>query len=255
MTPDRLLLLHANLRKEALTRPKVSLVFLGDSITEGYRGTDFGAPCPRNRCAGIPAVVKEHFGPGTRWPCRLALGLAADETQHLLWRLQHGGLGTVAPAVAVLLIGTNNFGIGRMTDLEVTQGIAAIVELLLQLLPNTQVVLMTLLPRELHGRFTAPIARTNRRLRAICDARLHPRLRCAHCGPAHCPAIHKGAVAVFLTPDGRVNRTLMPDLLHPSAAGVAKMFRDCLRPIVRFAAAAAAAGTQSTPPAATPHPA
>lgn len=26
----------------ALTRPKVSLVFLGDSITEGYRGTDFG---------------------------------------------------------------------------------------------------------------------------------------------------------------------------------------------------------------------
>lgn len=37
-----------------------SIVFYGDSITETWRGSDNGGPCPR--CKGVPEVFQQYFG-------------------------------------------------------------------------------------------------------------------------------------------------------------------------------------------------
>ena len=53
----------------------------------------------------------------------MVLGIAADHTQHLLWRLSNGELSAPMAAdpnlIAVLLIGTNNLGnVGRLHDVD-----------------------------------------------------------------------------------------------------------------------------------------
>ena len=108
--------LHEKLVKSAATwRPPTGggLALLGDSITESWRGTEFGRRVPRAH--GVPRVLRETLG--TRWPEPLVLGIAGDQTQHLLWRLQHGEAAaswTQAPEMlTVLLIGTNNLGAGQ----------------------------------------------------------------------------------------------------------------------------------------------
>ena len=66
---------------------KPPLVFVGDSITETWRGTSVGRPIAR--ASGAPDVLREKFG--DRWD-PLALAISGDQTQHALWRLQHGEL-------------------------------------------------------------------------------------------------------------------------------------------------------------------
>ena len=108
--------LHEKLVKSAATwRPPTGggLALLGDSITESWRGTEFGRRVPRAH--GVPRVLRETLG--ARWPEPLVLGIAGDQTQHLLWRLQHGEAAAswtqVPEMLTVLLIGTNNLGAGQ----------------------------------------------------------------------------------------------------------------------------------------------
>ena len=78
---------HARLVADAQSYvPAVAtrLVCFGDSITESWRGTAYGRAMPRAQ--GVPAVLNATFG---RWS-PLALGIAADCTQHLLWRMMNG---------------------------------------------------------------------------------------------------------------------------------------------------------------------
>lgn len=109
------------LAEEASLRgPAVQTLFLGDSITEAFRGTSYGRDCTtqtadddvvsesgkkkKGRCFGVPMVFNEMFDPATT----MASAISGDQTQHLLWRLQHGELpDSVQPKVAVVLIGTN----------------------------------------------------------------------------------------------------------------------------------------------------
>src|SRR5678816_3254322 len=86
------------------------VLFLGDSITERFE-TD------------APEVWRAHMAP------RLVLnaGVSGDRTEHLLWRLQHGNLAGPPPAVAIVLIGTNdltNGGNSRPAEV-VAEGIRA----------------------------------------------------------------------------------------------------------------------------------
>ena len=81
---------HTDISAESRAlQPKI--VFLGDSITEGWRG------------------------PGRRvWDRELAplssanLGIGGDGVGHLRWRALNGALDGVSPKVAVILIGTND---------------------------------------------------------------------------------------------------------------------------------------------------
>src|SRR4051812_5162471 len=62
------------------------LVFIGDSITDGWRG------------GGGKKVWDEAFGPLKP----LNLGIGGDRTQHVLWRLQNGELDGYEAKLAVI---------------------------------------------------------------------------------------------------------------------------------------------------------
>lgn len=97
----------------------------------------------------------------------LDLGIDGDRTQNLLHRLEPGLLDGLSPAAVVLLIGTNN-----VTDLDppcaIHLGVAAVVNRLRHMLPETPILLLSLLPRgpdlAWEADRVAAVNRLNRRL-------------------------------------------------------------------------------------------
>lgn len=107
---------------------KAQLLFLGDSITRGWRSA--------------ADVWEARFGQFT--PANFGIG--GDRTEHVLWRLQHGELEGLSPKLVVLLIGTNNTD--RLDKPEDTaEGVKAILATIGQKCPNTTVLLLSVLPR------------------------------------------------------------------------------------------------------------
>ncbi len=137
-----------------LKRGPVRLLWLGDSITQDWEGE---GPQPWRRFAPI---WQRFYGDRHA----VNLGFRGDSTCHLLWRLQHGELDGITPKAAILLIGANNFG--RIhTDADQTyQGIVAIVQLLHRRLPDTQLLLIGVLPSLRSSWVSINTRRLNRRL-------------------------------------------------------------------------------------------
>jgi GDSL-like Lipase/Acylhydrolase family len=123
-------------------RARCRVLFLGDSITEAFRGTQFGETYdelkPRRK------VFDEHFAPfGGR-----AFGISGDRTQHLLWRIQNGELQfRHSPEVVVICIGTNNLGRDGDGAEDTYLGVLAVVSEVLHRLPGTKILLPGVLPR------------------------------------------------------------------------------------------------------------
>ena len=92
---------------------RVGLLFVGDSITDGWR--NFG---PR----GGRDVFEQAYGKYRP----LNIGIGGDRTQHVLWRLDAGEVEGISPKVAVLMIGTNN--LGSNTNEEIAAADAKIVQ-------------------------------------------------------------------------------------------------------------------------------
>lgn len=168
---------------------RVDLVFLGDSITQGWENE------------GRAAWAK-HFAPHHA----VALGFGGDRTENLLWRLQHGELDGMAPRVVVLLIGTNNTG-ERLEDPALTvAGIRANLDEIRRRQPQATVLLLALFPRDEQpdGLLRRHNARINALLPALADGR---QIIFLDIGPA------------LTQPDGRLSRDILPDWLHLSPAG------------------------------------
>lgn len=206
------------------------LVLVGDSITEAWRGTAYGRQCAR--CEGVPAVLNETLA--KLWPpLPLVLAISGDQTQHVLWRLANGeisaAMATDRRLLVSLLIGTNNLGRGHLPE-ETQRGVLAVARWLLEstaarllvnaLLPrgDGRDVLPTLCPpRCAKGgksftSFMPPIRKVNSELEesvARLDKEFPGRVGFVNCG------------APFERPtDGEeVPLELMPDRLHPNAAG------------------------------------
>ena len=110
--------------------PATRLVLFGDSITEAWRTTSYCKPAARAR--GASDVLNTTIG--AHWPSPLPLGIAADCTQHLLYRMKQGELSTAMATdpqvIFVLLIGTNNLGRGHNVG-ETLRGILACARYLL----------------------------------------------------------------------------------------------------------------------------
>lgn len=179
----------AEIRAHREAGRRVDLVFLGDSITQGWENE------------GRSAWAK-HFAPHHA----IALGFGGDRTENLLWRLQHGELDGMAPRVVVLLIGTNNTG-ERLEDPALTvAGIRANLDEIRRRQPQAKVLLLALFPRDEQpdGLLRRHNARINALLPALADGR---QVVFLDIGPA------------LTQPDGRLSRDILPDALHLSPAG------------------------------------
>lgn len=180
----------------------INVVFLGDSITQGWGGE--GKAVWEKRFAPLGAVN---------------FGIGGDSTRQVLWRIEHGLLDGLAPKAVVLKIGTNNlygdFNAG--SDEEIARGIEAIVKTVREKLPATRIVLCGILPRQ-NEFFTNRILKINPLLKKLEDGQ----------GVRFLDLTEK-----FETAPGKVIPELfVPDQLHLAAKGY-EVWADALEPVVR----------------------
>jgi lysophospholipase L1-like esterase len=114
-------------------RKECQLVFIGDSITDGWD----------QEGGGLKIWDKEYV------PMKaLNLGINCDSTQHVLWRLDHGEIdGMPDLKVAVIMIGVNNKGITRDGPEEIALGIEAICGRVKAKAPQAKILLLGVFPR------------------------------------------------------------------------------------------------------------
>lgn len=174
------------------------LLFIGDSITHGWEG------------AG--RAVWDRFYAGRN---AANLGIGGDCTQHVLWRLDNGNLDGIAPKAAVVLIGTNNWS--ENTAKEIAAGVRAVVEKLRDRLPETRILLLALFPRgDLPEKEQLRLREASRRYSRLAA---DPMVTFLDIG------------GVFLDKDGRLPRSVMPDLLHLSETGY-ELWAGAMEPVL-----------------------
>jgi beta-glucosidase len=168
--------------------PGARIVFLGDSITQGWEG------------AGRE-VWERYYGPRKA----LNLGIGGDRTQHVLWRLQNGHAEGLDPKVVVLMIGTNNSNGEDNTPGQIAEGVAAIVRLIREKMPNARVLLSAIFPRgENFSAHRGKILQVNQVIRKLADGHTVQWLDFGH---------------DFVEADGLIAASVMPDYLHLSPQG------------------------------------
>ncbi len=174
---------------EVSKKGEAQLVFLGDSITEGWEGD------------GKEAWTKA-------WaPLKAAnFGIGGDRTEHVLWRLDNGNYDGLKPKLTVLMIGTNNTGHRMDPAVDTAAGIKTIIEKLRQKQPEMKVLVLGVFPR-------GEKAEDPMRVRTNEINVLLPRL--ADDKNIFFLDISK----TFLQPDGTLSRDIMPDSLHLSPKG------------------------------------
>lgn len=128
----------------------VDIVFLGDSITEEWKGTRFRFPVLKKK--DIPAVFEQLFTKkGGGLVEAVPLGISGDTSPNLLWRIQNGELPDFFnPPVIWLLIGTNDFGNTWCNADIVFLGIRRIIDYIRSRKANSTLVVNSILPRTFH---------------------------------------------------------------------------------------------------------
>lgn len=170
----------------------VDLLFLGDSITEGWAHR-------------APELWNTRYGPHQA----ANFGIGGDRIEHVLWRIDHGELDFIKPKVIVLLIGTNDSAVRN--GAQIAAGVRQIVGLIQNKQPQAKLLLLAIFPRG--PRPNASRDDSTARMQAINEANTElamlddgKRIRFLDIGPS------------FLK-DGRIPPEVMPDQLHPSRKG------------------------------------
>lgn len=182
------------LRHALLNQPKrdsdCQLVFLGDSLTEGW--LTHGA-----------ILWKTHYVDLYR---AINLGIGGDEVQHVMWRVQNGALDNLSPKVIVLQIGTNNLGNSGHKARETANGIRLLLDELYIRLPSTKIALLGVFPRDVYpgSPLRQEVSALNNLIKDFHDGRTVFYLDIGKC---------------FLAEDGSISPGIMPDYLHLSPEG------------------------------------
>ncbi len=133
-------------------------------------------------------------------------GVAGQTTQSLLYQLSLGQLVGSQPSAVVLDIGANNLLQGD-TPQATAAGVLADVSMIHQYLPQTQVLVLGVLPGKANAddpyRITA----------AQTDTFVNQML----VGDAHATFVDTSSL--FLEPDGTISSTVLYDYIHPTALG------------------------------------
>ena len=179
------------------SRGHTEVLFLGDSITQGWGGhgrADLGSLlCPATRPD---------------------FGIGGDRTQHVLWRLDNGELDGIKPKVVVLMIGTNNIRAElprrdrRRASRRSSRGSA-------RSFPKTKILLLGVFPRSEQPDATRERSRAvNESIAKLDDGKIEQYLDIGNS---------------FLNDDGTISQEIMPDYLHLSPKGY-RIWADAMEP-------------------------
>ena len=189
----------------------VDLLFVGDSITHFWEGTSVARDGTTRPATG-QAIWDRYYGNRNA----ASIGIAGDQTQHVLWRLDHGHVDGISPKLAVLMIGTNNSRANTAT--EIGKGIVAVVEKLNAKLPTTPILLLAIFPRG-----TEPSEVRSK----LAEASGYAAGQLADNDMVE----YLNIGAEFLDEEGGLSAEIMPDALHPSAAGY-QIWAETIEPVV-----------------------
>jgi N-acetylglucosamine-6-sulfatase len=189
------------LEKVAERGSDYELVFIGDSITQGWEG------------AG-KEVWNEFYGDRKA----LNLGYSGDRTEHVLWRLLNGELENVDPKAYVLMIGTNNTGHDLTPADETAEGVKLIVELLQDRSPESEILLLSVFPRG-----QQPEDKMRQRNDEINDIIRH------YADDEQVRWLD--LTDTFLDDQGILTKEVMPDALHPKQKGY-RMWAEAMEPVL-----------------------
>lgn len=173
---------------ERLAEGNIDLLWIGDSITHGWENDG-----------------KKYWDMYYADRNAINMGYSGDQTQHVLWRLENYQYGDISPKLAILMIGTNNSNGNDFTAEEIADGIIAICGNLRTRFPEMKILMLAIFPRG-----EGPSAQREKNAAAseiasqLADGKM-----------IHYLDINQG----FLTDDGTLPRTIMPDLLHPNEEG------------------------------------
>jgi lysophospholipase L1-like esterase len=188
----------------------IRVVFLGDSITQGWEG------------AGKD-VWAEHFEKMKA----VNFGIGADNTQHLLYRIQNGNLdgldkpireGAAIPKLVVMMIGTNNSNKDDFTPQQIADGVKACIDATRQKLPQAKILLLAIFPRgEKPDAQREKLAATNSILKTFAT-------------PDAITFMDIGDK--FIGEGGTISKEIMPDFIHLSPKGY-EIWADAIEPTVK----------------------
>lgn len=205
----------------------VGLVWLGDSITQNW---ELAGPQPY---ADYRPVWNHFYGDRQA----VNMGFRGDTTASVIWRLDNGEIEGIHPKVVILLIGANNFGHTHWDADETLGGIEAIIHILRRKLPETQILLLGVLPSER----SAWITENTQKLNAMLQRTYRDR--------SHVTFLNVGSL---FYKDGHINRSLYLDpheallasnrtglttatvasvALHPDAQGMA-LIANAIEPVL-----------------------
>ncbi|MBX3120015.1 MAG: hypothetical protein KF784_13195 [Fimbriimonadaceae bacterium] len=187
---------------ELTKRGGVDVIFVGDSITQGWEG-------------GGKATWDKLFA-----PLKAAnFGFSGDRTEHVLWRMEHGEMVGLNPKVIVMMIGTNNIGHGSSTPEQTADGVRAIVAKMQASFKNAKILLLGIFPRGLtpEDGMRMKVAKATELFMGLDDGN-------------HVRFLDIGKF--FMRVDGTLRTTMMPDLLHLNAAGY-EIWGKAIEPTVR----------------------
>jgi len=188
--------------KRAKSGP-IDLLFLGDSITEGW--SDVGRD-----------VWKAHYAKANA----ANFGIRGNRTENVLWQINSDEMSGLSPKTIVLMIGTNNLGNGSVNAIVGAQ--TKIINELHAKFPKARLVVTGILTRGADpadpktAAIRAKIKAINASLAHSADALS---IRFLDIGDQ------------FLRPDGSLNTDLMKDQVHPNARGY-ELWAKALEPLL-----------------------
>ncbi|MEP1449050.1 MAG: GDSL-type esterase/lipase family protein [Paraglaciecola sp.] len=178
------------IKDKAKNAGNIDVLFVGDSITEGWQWGD------------SPAVFQKYFGNFKT----LNMAIGGDQTSEILWRLNDLQGTTLNPKVVTLMIGVNNFFHSKHTADEVFSGVQAVVQKIITNYPDAQILLNAILP------FNASHKSENRQLVTSTNKKI---ATLAELKNVHYVDFGKA----FLDVNGDISAEIMFDFLHPTPAG------------------------------------
>jgi lysophospholipase L1-like esterase len=201
---------HAAINERVKQDSDAQVIFVGDSITEGW--------------GKVPQVWDEYFGKYKP----LNAGIGGDKTQNVLWRLENGNIDGIHPKVAVVMIGTNNSNKEDFTAEQIAEGVEAIVCTLRTKLPDTKILLLAIFPR----------GSDSQRKDKTQNAAYNPQWDKNEKASQLASKLADGKMVVyldinkkFLNDKGILTRKVMPDLLHLSEEGY-RIWAESITPTI-----------------------